>query len=152
MVRQTVPPFSALPPPYPHSPFVHGARGKAQPASLGVSAALEHHFLFHDESLVRQGIGPLPEKALDIDLDASARGFFFLFSSLGEQSSLPASSSGTCWTLQKRNVTQGWKKKKREKKKTFNFLLIQVSRQGLGFFNSPSKNEDRTGDLCSERS
>ena len=40
------------------------------------------------------------------------------------------------------------KKKKRERERERerkpSFLLIQVSRQGLGFFHSPSKNEDRT--------
>lgn len=107
---------SALPPPYPYSPFVHGAEGKHSQPLWVCPAALEHHFLLHDESLVRQGTkGPLSKKLLTWT-SMHPHEVFFLFSSLGEQSSLPDSSIRTYWTSQKRST---WLKneKKREKEK-----------------------------------
>ena len=142
---------SALPPPYPYSPFVHGAEGKHSQPLWVCPAALEHHFPLHDESLVRQGTkGPLSKKLLTWT-SMHPHEVFFLFSSLGEQSSLPASSIRTYWTSQKRSMGLKNEKKMRERERKPSFLLIQVSRLDLGFSHSPSQNEDRTSATSAAR-
>lgn len=148
------PPQGALPPPHPHSPFVRGAEGKHSQPLWVCAAALEPHFLFHDSYSVRQGIeGPLSRK-LPTWTSMHSHEALFLFSSLGEQSSLPASSIRTYRTSQKRNMglkNEKNKKRKRERERKPSFLLIQVRRLGLGFSHSPSQNEDRTSAASAAR-
>ena len=104
--------------------------------------------------LVRQGIeGPLSRK-LPTWTSVHSHEALFLFSSLGEQSSLPASSIRTYRTSQKRNMglkNEKNKKRKRERERKPSFLLIQVRRLGLGFSHSPSQNEDRTSAAAAAR-
>ena len=142
-----------LPQEYYFLPFLAQAlkRGKAQPASLGVSscpgAPLPAPWW---ESGQTGHQGPAIQKALDMDLDASARGFLSV--------QLPWRTELTTWFFhsyllnltKKKHVTQKWKKK-RERERKPSFLLIQVSRLGLGFSHSPSQNEDRTSATSAAR-
>lgn len=103
-------PEGALPAPYPYSPFVHRAegRGKARPAFLDVSGCSgQTTSCFMKEGLVRQGTELMTYTLMH------PYGSLFMFSSLGEQNFLPASSIHTYWSSQKGRVYD-LKKKKRE--------------------------------------